>query len=144
MPILHPMQFDQFMQGYEKRRFPRYRYVLNAQANRLGGRGVLHGRIQNVSLGGCLIRFDASMDFEDQEQVEVFFETSYLAVLTLGTVQRRAEMNRLTGIRFTRMRQRGFLDLQELISELAARGRVEEPKLIVASDRALNTTKKYW
>lgn len=105
--------------GVEKRHDRRYRYLLAIKAGRLDGLGLLDGLVENVSLGGCLVRFKEPVCLSDQEIVEIFLRSDYLMILAQATVQRKTELSCLTGIRFLRMSDRGQMDLMELIDELA-------------------------
>ena len=109
----------------EKRQYPRYEYSAEV---RVGGPGAVvdtfMGGIVNLSVGGCLIRFDEPTVFFPNTSLEICLRGEQLVFRAAGDARRWLENGRLIGISFTHLSERGQVDLKELIRVLELRSRI--------------------
>lgn len=115
----------------ERRKEPRYTCHGQVKLDRTCPGVVLHGRIVDLSLGGCLIEMQSAADVYPDSTVELTVQTKGTALRMMGKIKSAGEGQAgLIRISFTRLSERGQFELNELIAELGethARNRNEIP-----------------
>ncbi len=101
----------------ERRREPRQPIDTSAVLYLVGMGSKIHGRILNISLGGCCIRTDERFSLGIYRRIEAEFCLQGLALRVAGVTQSITDRRRV-GIRFLDVSERKRSQLAQLIEEI--------------------------
>lgn len=102
----------------ERRRDPRFLCSGKAEMRSLGSGFRASGKVENLSLGGCLLHIEDRHSFRRGESVEMTFCVRQLPLRVQASV-RQLYPGYVVGVAFTLLSARGKRQLETLIEELA-------------------------
>ena len=109
--------------GRERRVHERHEYTGHIVVGRPTKGTTLAGTIQNLSIGGCLIKLRSPTDLRPDAVIEIGIHCGSLAFCTLGHVKRNETDASMIGIEFLNLGLEGRRTLRELIAGFKAASR---------------------
>jgi len=105
----------------DQRKSPRYLFTEKVLVGRTGLARFLDGYVEDLSLTGCLLRFDTSPGVQIGTDIEICFQSRFLRFRTVGHVRRWVTTGNRIGVSFSRLSASQLGELQDFLNTLEIR-----------------------